>query len=181
MKKLIGLFLLPLLLVCCLSGCFAERHGGDLTALITRVNEALGAEALSAEGFIVDESTKNAYSFIACADGRELLISVEYDQKNRLTACHAVFDGAATEAVKQFLPVYFSAFTQEGLTSAQDALGVLSAFSGKTALNETVCESEYYSYICASTDAGTVITCEKINASTTLSASTQTHSTLMAP
>ncbi len=180
MKKVTGM-LLAAILLSFLSGCFAEHHGDDLTALIARINESLGTNVLNAEGFVLCGETQNAYCFITCADGKELLISVDYDEKNRLTACHAVFEGEASETVKQFIPIYFAAFTQESTDKAIAALGELSAFSVGAELNELVYETENYTFTRTAADNETVLSCEKISTAATRSASTQTHSASEAP
>lgn len=164
MKKITAFFTIIILLTA-LTGCFAEKHGNDLTGLISRINEGYGQVIVKPEGFSLGEDEKSLYGFISDGES-DFLLSVDLDEKQRLTACHITFDSIGTansESVRTFLPILFSSFTGESEEMTVSTLDSLTALSSEKAfLTENIVESERAKYTYTATSAGVVISCELI-------------------
>lgn len=161
MKKItVSLAVAALLL---LTGCFAQKHGNDLTGLISRINENYEQQIVKPEGFMLDAHETQVYGFVSCGDS-QFLISADLDKKHRLTACHTVFDSISAtqnDSVRVFLPILFSSFTGDSEEAVSAVLDTLAVFSeGKELLTENIRETERAKFIYTSTDVGTVISCE---------------------
>lgn len=160
MKKIIVVILL--IIVISLSGCFAEKHGNDLSSLLSRVNERYEKTVISAEGFHFDEDKNSQYGYVGFSDS-ELLVYVDLDEKKRITACHLVFDSIDApkdESVRSFIFVLLSCYTGDSETDINTALENLSIFTNdKALLSENAFMSEKARYTYTATDIGVLLSC----------------------
>lgn len=160
-------FLACIAILLAFSGCFAEKHGNDLTALIARINEIYGEEAVKPEGFVVDEEENTAYSFLSCENNKQFLFSTNFDEKHRITACHVIVsevDISEDESIKNFITTLLIAFTGADSETVTGALNELKVFTTKTQLlDEASIEVQNYKYTYTATELGAVISCEIIS------------------
>ncbi|HZJ75306.1 MAG TPA: hypothetical protein VFD25_01830 [Clostridia bacterium] len=164
MKKIIAFLSLTLMLFS--SGCFAERCGNDLSSLLSRVNERYEKAVISAEGFHFDEDKNSQYGYICYGDD-ELLVYVDLDEKNRITACHLVFDSINApkdESVRSFIFVLLSCYTGDSKENINTALENLSVFTNEKALlSENTFKSEKAEYTYTATNIGALLSCSLIS------------------